>query len=273
MRAAAQTGARARGPLFIVGAPRSGTTLVRSLLAANPGISIPPESHFVSYLHHRYAGRLDRWRPADSRALARDIADDAHFRDWGLDPDVTTTEVLAANPGSFAETVEQFYLAYARRENKTRWGDKTPHYLFEHETLLRAWPDLLLLNVLRDGRDVASSHLAFTRKGGPWLARSAPSAAIWWKYSLRQARAARARLGSRFAEIRYEDLVATGGRALAAVVPAAGGLDELLSERNANELYDREDVAWVGKRLLASEGAYWRFYSRESVEDLLARFA
>jgi len=73
--------------------------------------------------------------------------------------------------------------------------------------------------------------------------------------------------------IRYEDLVATGGRALAAVVPAAGGLDELLSERNANELYDREDVAWVGKRLLASEGAYWRFYSRESVEDLLARFA
>lgn len=73
--------------------------------------------------------------------------------------------------------------------------------------------------------------------------------------------------------IRYEDLVATGGRALAVVVPAAGGLDELLSERNANEIYDREEVARVGKRLLASEGAYWHFYSRESVEDLLARFA
>jgi hypothetical protein len=73
--------------------------------------------------------------------------------------------------------------------------------------------------------------------------------------------------------IRYEDLVASGGRALAAVVPAAGGLDERLSERNANEIYDREDVARVGKKLLESEGAYWRFYSRDSVEDLLARFA
>jgi hypothetical protein len=73
--------------------------------------------------------------------------------------------------------------------------------------------------------------------------------------------------------IRYKDLVASGGRALAAVVPAAGGLDEPLSERNANDIYDREDVARVGKRLLESEGAYWHFYSRESVVDLLARFA
>lgn len=73
--------------------------------------------------------------------------------------------------------------------------------------------------------------------------------------------------------IRYEDLVASGGRALAAVIPAAGGLDEPLSERNANEIYDREDVARIGGKLLESEGAYWRFYSRECVEELLARFA
>jgi hypothetical protein len=73
--------------------------------------------------------------------------------------------------------------------------------------------------------------------------------------------------------VRYEDLVASGGKALEAVVPAAGGLDEPLFERNANELYDRKDVAKIGDRLLASDGAYWRFYPRESVEALLTRFA
>jgi hypothetical protein len=72
--------------------------------------------------------------------------------------------------------------------------------------------------------------------------------------------------------IRYEDLVSSGGRALAGLVPAAGGLDEPLSERNANKIYAREDVAKIAEKLLASKGAYWRFYSRDSVEELLARF-
>ena len=73
--------------------------------------------------------------------------------------------------------------------------------------------------------------------------------------------------------VRYEDIVTSGGKILAAIVPAAAGLDEQLSGRNANELYDRKDVAEIGKRLLASEGAYWRFYPRDSVEELLAQFA
>jgi len=73
--------------------------------------------------------------------------------------------------------------------------------------------------------------------------------------------------------IRYEDLVASGGRALAAVVPAAAALDEPLSGRSASELYDREDVAKIGKRLLTCDGAYWRFFSRKSGKELLTKFA
>ena len=70
--------------------------------------------------------------------------------------------------------------------------------------------------------------------------------------------------------IRYEDMVASGGRALGVIVPSARELDEPLLSRNLNPLYDRDDMLRIGERLLASEGAYWRFYSRESVEDLLA---
>ena len=69
--------------------------------------------------------------------------------------------------------------------------------------------------------------------------------------------------------IRYEDVVGSGGRALSVVVPSAKLLNEPLESRNLNPLYDRDDMLRIGERLLASEGAYWRFYPRESVEDLL----
>ena len=69
--------------------------------------------------------------------------------------------------------------------------------------------------------------------------------------------------------IRYEDIIDSGGRALSAVVPAAAELDEPLESKNLNPFYDREMMLDVGERLLRSEGAYWRFYTRESVEELL----
>ena len=73
--------------------------------------------------------------------------------------------------------------------------------------------------------------------------------------------------------LRYEDIIASGGKALSAIVPAAEGLNEPLQSRNLNELYDREEMLRLGERLLKSEGAYWRFYSRESVEEILGQIS
>lgn len=73
--------------------------------------------------------------------------------------------------------------------------------------------------------------------------------------------------------VRYEEIVATGGRALSAVVPGAGALDEPLESKNLNEAYGRDEMRLLGKRLLEREGAYWGYYSRESVEELLLDLA
>jgi hypothetical protein len=69
--------------------------------------------------------------------------------------------------------------------------------------------------------------------------------------------------------IRYEEIVASGGAALSAITPAAKALDEPLLNRNLNVAYDREVMRELGSQLLGREGAYWRFYPRESVEKLL----
>lgn len=69
--------------------------------------------------------------------------------------------------------------------------------------------------------------------------------------------------------IRYEDIVGSGGKALEAIIPAARKLDEPLRSKNLNPLYDRDDLLPYGERLLESEGAYWDFYSRNDVEEIL----
>ena len=73
--------------------------------------------------------------------------------------------------------------------------------------------------------------------------------------------------------IRYEDIIESGGRALTALVPTAKELDEPLENKNLNPLYDRKMMLEVGERVLRSEGAYWHFYSKESVKDLLAEIS
>ena len=75
--------------------------------------------------------------------------------------------------------------------------------------------------------------------------------------------------------IRYEDLIATGGRSLRHVAPAADGLAEPLRSRNANPLYGGiaggVAVESLAQRLLATSGPQWDFYQRDAVSDLVAQ--
>jgi hypothetical protein len=69
--------------------------------------------------------------------------------------------------------------------------------------------------------------------------------------------------------VRYEEIISSGGKALVAVVPAATALDEKLESKNNNRQYDRSIMDKLAARLLASSGAYWDFYSREDVREVL----
>lgn len=73
--------------------------------------------------------------------------------------------------------------------------------------------------------------------------------------------------------LRYETIVATGGRALTAISPRATDLAVPLESRNANPLYDRALMNRLGERLLEHEGALWAFYPRDAVVTLLEQLA
>jgi hypothetical protein len=65
--------------------------------------------------------------------------------------------------------------------------------------------------------------------------------------------------------IRYEELIATRGRALTPIDPAAGALNEPLENRNANDLYDVALVHRIADRLLADESIYASFYAPSDI--------
>ena len=140
-------------PVFIVGCPRSGTTLLRNLLSSHPHLAFRGESHFIPSFLGRHGD------PPDERAarkLATEILNLRWVRDWGLE--LVPGDFAAER--SFSAIVARLYAEVVRVEGKRRWGDKTPQYVLEIPLLFRLFPDARVLHIIRDGRDVALSWLA-----------------------------------------------------------------------------------------------------------------
>ncbi|HST29843.1 MAG TPA: hypothetical protein VLK27_03270 [Chthoniobacterales bacterium] len=73
--------------------------------------------------------------------------------------------------------------------------------------------------------------------------------------------------------IKYEELIATHARALARFFPTATDLSEDLVSKNLNKHYDRALMTDLGQRLLKREGPIWSFYSKDDVKNLLGQVA
>jgi hypothetical protein len=72
------------------------------------------------------------------------------------------------------------------------------------------------------------------------------------------------------AVIKYEELISSQGRQLEEFFPEAANLEESLSSKNVNKFYDRALMIQLGERLLRRPGIIWDFYSKRDVEQLLA---
>ena len=217
-------------PIFVVGCPRSGTTMLQLMLHAHPRIAIPPETRFLltAYSERRTFGDLAV--PANRRALARRIvAGDTRFGDLGLDAD-DVVERITAGPGTLGSALGTVFQQYAARFGKSRWGDKRPAYLHNIDILLQLFPDAQFINIVRDGRDCVASL-----KEMSWHRKDIYATVAAWARAVDDARRAARRLGPRqWHEVRYEDLVADPPGRLAAMCAYLGEMyDPAMAEPSA----------------------------------------
>lgn len=194
-------------PIFIVGAQRSGTTLLRYILSSHPQIYIPPESNFIP----RYFGQGER--STFSRERAVEIVEgilgySTFFKDWKLNlPDAE--KVVDSSPDlTPGEIINTLYTEYASQYGSTRWGDKSPIYSDYMDLIQRIFPNAQFIHIIRDGRDVSVSMLK-TYHSARFFYVDLYYAAEVWKQRVIMARRSGQRMGqSNYYELHYEDLTA-----------------------------------------------------------------
>ncbi len=192
-------------PIFIVGHPRSGTTLLRLILNAHPRIVIPPEGHLVSFLRRcesKYGALSD---PKSFAATLDRLLNKERMREWGFDESDARARCEAGEhtPGGIFASMMSLW---TDQSGKPRWGEKTPGtYRFIPD--VDAWfPKCQVIHIIRDARDVAVSNLnpPFSDrydKGNEY------EVALRWRDAVRRGRVAAESLGpERYFEFRYEDL-------------------------------------------------------------------
>ncbi|MBI1370549.1 MAG: hypothetical protein GC162_18080 [Planctomycetes bacterium] len=143
-------------PIFIIGMPRSGTTLLSSMLSAHSRIAISPETHFLSLYVHKF-----RHDELTSREMFEEfwrtfIAGD-RFGNMCLDAALCHDCIVAAGDWTYRGVFEVLLSAYARSLNKPRWGEKTPDHYQHLDRLMQWYPQAQVIFMLRDPRAVSAS--------------------------------------------------------------------------------------------------------------------
>jgi hypothetical protein len=153
-------------PVFIVGAPRSGTTLVQQMLDSHPSFAIPWESHFIPWhaLILKHFGDLQK---IEARALLIRSIDyfqgmvfnERAWVEWIPSLSENADKIAAQTPPHYAGVIDAIYTFYAQQRGRPRWGDKTPGYINHMPLILSMFPDAKFIHIIRDGRDVAVSSM------------------------------------------------------------------------------------------------------------------
>lgn len=234
------------GPVFIVGAPRSGTTLLQFMLRSHPNISLPSaESHFIVPL----ARRAEEFAPFTEDSLRRlyetigqmrqaFVREDLHGIHF--DPGALAHGAFAAQRTRFAGAVSYLFECNADGEGKGRWGDKTPYYALHLPLLNLLFPEARFIHIVRDGRDCAVSMLA--RRFDLKIYNVLDAAQVWSRYVATARRDGYLLGPDRFLEFRYEDLLADPKKTVR-------GICEFLDEPFSEDVIEfRKPRAQSGKR-------------------------
>lgn len=175
--------------VFLIGAPRSGTTWLQLMLASIPEVVSANETHlFTTYMPSLFRG-WDRLR-----GTARDI---------GLHHLVTQDEYLA----SVRDFATQALAAIAaRKPDASVILEKTPGHALVWQDIARIFPEALFLHLVRDPRAVIASLLAAKQDwaAGDWVPTRITRACEFWSRHVTSAAAAKTT--GRYYEVRYEDL-------------------------------------------------------------------
>lgn len=186
---------------FIVGSPRSGTTLLRLMLDSHPDLAIPPETGFIPAVRELEGGRETLRQQLFDTVVTFPPSAPA-WADFQIPAETFRSRLGEIRPFTATAGVRLFYRLYAGRFGKPRWGDKTPLYSHHLRAIQELLPEARFIHLVRDGRDAALSLRERWFSPG----RDIAVQASFWRDNLLAARREGAAC-RHFLEVRFEDLV------------------------------------------------------------------
>jgi hypothetical protein len=199
--------------VFLVGCPRSGTTLLQRILDAHSQVAIGNESFWIPYFFKKRIGLTAEGLV--TAELPGRLLEYYKFYSMKAGPEDLRKLLGPDEAVSYARFVAGLFDLYAEFRGKPLAGDKTPDYVRSIATLAELWPQAKFIHLIRDGREVCLSALNWRRKAArfaslfpTWRDEPVATAAAWWDWHVRRGREDGGRLGpDRYYEVRYEALV------------------------------------------------------------------
>lgn len=191
---------------FIMGSPRSGTTMLQQILDGSPNLIVPLESYFI-VSHKRKYFNLEIWTSEKVDEFIDELADDTKFTlAWEMNIDQLRTDChkIPLAELSFELLCKIVYLHFPSFNNKGEirfLGDKNPDNAMHLDLIHEVFPHAKIIHMVRDYRaNIVSNRKWFPRKNIFMLAHK------WRLYNLYIEKLKRKKTNP-FYTIRYEDLV------------------------------------------------------------------
>ncbi|MBF0273035.1 MAG: sulfotransferase [Magnetococcales bacterium] len=203
--------------VFVVGCDRSGTTLLTSLMESSLGLAAPLETHFIPY----FAESLFLWgdlRESSNRRrllttilaflellVARNYPEksSADLHPVTLLAVRDQAESLVTESDGFGGLIRGLFVRYAHCHGRRGWVDNSSFYeSLPLEIWQRHLPEMKVVHIVRDGRDVALSWLK------SWWGPATLGEAAWlWRCHVEDKRTWGVANPGAYLEIRYETLL------------------------------------------------------------------
>lgn len=224
------SGARqSKGPIFVVGSPRSGTSILTWCLGQHANILPQEESGWMGDFavsldaHHKVGYK----RGARSQLSAMGIDQAEFFKSMGdginhmilrhrSDLEERSRSVAEQDP---TQVHTAFNVSKFSSDPKTRWVDGTPEYSLYICGLKKLFPDARFIHIVRDVQSVVNSMMHFSSDLPDELVKSEREAYEYWMRAVRACAQAERALGKQqMFRLRYEDLVKQPASAMRSVL-------------------------------------------------------
>lgn len=189
---------------FIIGRPRSGTTLLRVLFEAHPKVTIPPESPFIINLCKKY-GKVTSWNETVINEFCDDLFKQRYFDKWLIGRAELLENLLRVKGEvTFQDMVRQVCLSYTSVFDKKEIqliGDKNPAYSLFAGRIHKLFPDAKIIHITRDYRD---NYLSLINVN--FEVPIVPLVVYRWKFAYKRMQKLKKRHPELVYSLKYEDL-------------------------------------------------------------------